>query len=285
MTTITTSDQAVTLAEGVTLQVRRWHQPGGSDHTLVLLHEALGNIELWRDFPMQLARATGLDVLAYDRRGYGSSTPEAYPRPMDYLEVEGEVWLPRLLEALALDQVILVGHSDGGSIVLVGAGAMPDRVTGLVTMAPHITVDRLTIQGIRETAERYRTTDLPERLARRHGERGRLLFDAWQDTWLDPEFQQRMNFEPWLARIRCPTLVLQGENDEYGLPEQVHSIVERLGARARGLMVPEAGHFPHAQQPEFVVSAIRSFVTSIIIEPGEGEGGSASARSNGDSNQ
>lgn len=266
MSAIRISDRAVELGEGVTLQVRQWQQPEGSEHTLVLLHEALGNIELWRDFPEQLARATNLDVIAYDRRGYGRSTPEAYPRPMDYLETEGEVWLPRLVAALDLDKVILVGHSDGGSIVLVGAGAMPERVTGLISMAPHVTVDPLTVAGIRETAERYRTTDLPERLARRHGERGRLLFDAWQDTWLNPEFQQRMDFEPWLANIRCPTLVLQGEHDEYGLPDQVDSIVERLGARARGLMVPGAGHFPHAQQTEFVLSAIRAFVTPVVTE-------------------
>lgn len=263
MSSIAASDRTLELGEGVTLQVRHWQQQPASAHTLVLLHEALGNIELWRDFPEQLARATGLDVVAYNRRGYGDSTPEEYPRPMDYLEKEGEVWLPRLVAALELDKVILVGHSDGGSIVLVGAGAMPDRVTGLVSMAPHITVDPLTVQDIRETAERYRTTDLPERLARRHGERGRLLFDAWQDTWLNPEFQQRMNFEPWLANIRCPTLVMQGENDEYGLPEQVHSIVKRLGSKARGVMVPEAGHFPHAQQPEFVLEAIREFVRPI----------------------
>ncbi len=258
------SDREVDLGEGVRLQVRRWHQEPASDHTLVLLHEALGSIELWRDFPERLALATGLDVIAYDRRGYGRSSPEAYPRPIDYLEKEGEVWLPRLVSALELEKVILVGHSDGGSIVLVGAGAMPDRVTGLVSMAPHVTVDPLTIKGIRETGERYRTTDLPERLARRHGERGKLLFDAWQDTWLSPDFQQHMNFEPWLANIRCPTLVLQGENDEYGLPAQVHTIVERLGSKARGVMVPDAGHFPHAQQTEFVLEAIRTFVKPIV---------------------
>lgn len=258
------TDYPVELEEGVTLQVRHWRQDKAPAYTIVLLHEALGNIELWRDFPERLARATGLDVVAYERQGYGRSTPESYPRPLDYLERQGEIWLPRLVRALELERVILVGHSDGASIALVGAGAMPDRVCGLVSIAPHVTVDPLTIKGIREAAERYRTSDLPERLARRHGERSKLLFDAWQDTWLMPEFQQRMNFEPWLANIRCPALIMQGENDEYGLPEQVHGIVERLGSGARGVLIPDAGHFPHIQQPEFLLAAIADFVTTVV---------------------
>lgn len=205
-------------------------------------------------------------MVAYERRGYGRSTPEEYPRALDYLEQEGGVWLPRVLAALELEKVILVGHSDGGSIVLVGAGAVPERVAGVVSIAAHVTVDALTVKGIREAADRYRTSDLPERLARRHGERGRLLFDAWQDTWLDPEFQRRMNFEPWLANIRCPALIMQGENDEYGLPDQVYTIVERLGPKAQGVLIPDAGHFPQNQQPEFVVAAIRDFVRPIVAE-------------------
>ncbi|WP_404367229.1 alpha/beta fold hydrolase [Marinobacter sp.] len=272
MSGLSISDQAVELGDGVRLQVRHWHQQPASDYTLVLLHEALGSIDLWRDFPERLALATGLDVVAYDRRGYGRSTEEEYPRPLDYLEREGEIWLPRLLAALELEKVILVGHSDSGSIVLVGAGAMPDRVMGVISIAAHLTVDSLTIKGIREAGERYRTSDLPERLARRHGERGRLLFDAWHDTWLEPGFQRRMNFEPWLANIRCPALIMQGENDEYGLPDQVYTIVERLGQNARGILIPDAGHFPQNQQPEFVVTAIREFVTPIVADSRNGNG-------------
>ncbi|MBS3805404.1 MAG: alpha/beta hydrolase [Oleiphilaceae bacterium] len=260
------TEQQVKLEAGVTMRVRRWQQQPAAGCSLVLLHEALGSLDLWKGFPEQLALATGLDVVAYERRGYGESTPAEMPRPMDYLEREGDVWLPRLLDALQLQKVVLLGHSDGGSIALVGAGAMPERVAGLITMAAHVSVDALTIKGIHEARERYQTTDLAQRLARRHGERGKQLFDAWQDTWLDETFQQRMNFEPWLANIGCPALVMQGDKDEYGLPDQVYAIVERIGARAQPVLIPEAGHFPHVEQPEFVLTAISDFLASRVAE-------------------
>lgn len=256
-------DFPVELEEGVTLQVRHIKHSGNDGPTIVLLHEALGTIALWKQFPTRLAEATGRDVLIYERRGYGQSSAEPLPRPLDYLEQEGRVWLPRLLEALSLNKVILYGHSDGGSIALVTAGAIADKIIGLVTMAAHVTVDPVTLQGVRAMGERYRTTDLGERLARHHGERGELLFEAWQETWVRDDFQQAMNFQPWLSAIRCPALIMQGENDEYGLPQQVTDIVQGIGPNAFPELIPNAGHSPHFEQPDVVLALVTEFVVSI----------------------
>ncbi|MEX0605537.1 MAG: alpha/beta hydrolase [Marinobacter sp.] len=258
-----TLDFSVNFQESVKLQVRHIKHSGDGGPAIVLLHEALGTIPLWRQFPTQLAEATGLDVFVYERRGYGQSSSEALPRPLDYLEQEGEVWLPRLLQALGLNDVILLGHSDGGSIALITAGTIPHQVTGLVTIAAHVMVDPLTIHGIRATGERHRTTDLGERLARHHGERGKLLFDAWQETWLREDFQQAMNFQPWMSEIRCPALILQGENDEYGLPQQVTDIVSGIGPGASPVFIPDAGHFPHFEQPGAVMALLSEFIRSV----------------------
>lgn len=263
MPAMQTLDFSVDLPGGVTLQVRHIKHSESDGPGIVLLHEALGTIALWRQFPARLAEATGRDVWVYERRGYGQSSSEPLPRPLDYLEQEGQVWLPRLLQALGLDNVILLGHSDGGSIALVAAGAIPGQVAGLITMAAHVSVDPLTLQGIQATGERYRTTDLGERLARHHGERGKLLFDAWQETWTRDDFQQAMDFQPWLSGIRCPALITQGENDEYGLPQQVTDIVRGIGFHASPVFIPDAGHSPHFEQPELVLALISEFVGSV----------------------
>ena len=263
MPVMQTLDFPVDLDEGVTLQVRHIKHSNSSGPAIVLLHEALGTIALWRQFPLQLAESTGQDVLVYERRGYGQSSPEPLPRPLDYLEQEGAVWLPRLLEALGLREVILIGHSDGGSIALITAGGMTDKIIGLVTMAAHVTVDPLTLQGIRAMGELYRTTNLGERLARHHGERGKLLFDAWQDTWVREDFQSAMDFQPWLSRIRCPALIMQGENDEYGLPQQVTDIVQGIGPQASPVLIPGVGHSPHFEKPDLVLTLLNEFVHSL----------------------
>jgi len=263
MSAMQTLDFAVDLPGGVTLQVRHIKHSNSGGPAIVLLHEALGTIALWRQFPARLAEATGRDVWVYERRGYGLSSSEPLPRPLDYLEQEGEVWLPRLLQALGLNDVILLGHSDGGSIALVTAGAIPDQVTGLITIAAHVTVDPLTLQGIRTMGERYRTTNLGERLARHHGERGKLLFDAWQETWVRDDFKQAMNFQPWLSKIRCPALIMQGESDEYGLPEQVTDIVRAIGPHASPVFIQDAGHAPFVEQPERVLALVSEFVDLI----------------------
>ncbi|HSP00073.1 MAG TPA: alpha/beta hydrolase, partial [Thioalkalivibrio sp.] len=254
------SNITVPLGEGGRVQAQRLGQGRGEGPVLVFLHESLGNIALWKQFPRRLSEATGLEALVYERQGYGASSDEPLPRPYDYLEQEGRVWLPRLLAALDIDEVILVGHSDGGSIALIAAAVLGQRVKGLVTMAAHTWADHLTLAGIRDMRRRYLEEGIREKLLRHHGERTDALFDAWQEVWLDEGFQQSLNFSPWLDAIQCPAMIIQGEDDEYGVPEQVTRIAEGVGRQAIPVFMPGTGHSPHLQKPEQVMSLVCDFL-------------------------
>jgi len=256
-------DYTVRLDHDVVLQVRHY-KCGTSGPTLVLLHEALGNIALWRTFPERLCAATGLDVLVYERRGFGSSTPIVLPLADDYHEQEGKFWLPHLLSVLNLERVVLIGHSDGASIALVAAAADFARIVGLVSIAAHIYVDHLTLAGIREAIDRYQTADLSVRLARYHGERTELLFRAWTETWLRDSFQAALDLRHWLSGIRCPALIMQGANDAFGLPQQVRDIVRGIGPHATADIIADCGHSPHLEQPEYCLKVIGSFIEKCV---------------------
>lgn len=263
-------DRRVDVGEGVHLSVRHYTQPSGEGRpTLILLHEALGCIAMWKRFPEQIAEVTGLNVLVYERRGYGASSPITLPRPDDYLLEEGQMWLPRLLDKLGLQDVVLFGHSDGGSIALIGAASCPQQVKAIVTLAAHIYADHLTLAGIEEAAERYKTTNLPEKLARYHGDRTDLIFRAWSETWLRPSCNQGLNLRPQLAQIQCPSLIMQGDRDEYGVPEQVTDCCAGIGEHARGYFVPDCGHVPHLEKPDAVLEQTQAFLQE-VLEPAAG---------------
>ncbi|AOY88389.1 alpha/beta hydrolase [Marinobacter salinus] len=253
-------DMMVPLGDGLSVEVRRIRHKKTQGPTLVFLHESLGNIALWRKFPERLAKATGFDALLYNRLGYGRSSDEPLPRPYDYQEREGSVLLPRLLEELGLEDVVLIGHSDGGSIALIAAGALGPRAHALVTMAAHVYADYLTVEGIQEMMARYRETDLREKLHRYHGDRTDDVFKAWHTVWLDEGFQKSMNFRDWLAAIECPAMIIQGEEDEYGVPEQVTDIVAGIGAAAIPLFLPDTGHSPHLEQPDLLLEQVCDFL-------------------------
>lgn len=251
-----TLNQAVSLGEGVVLQTQRIRHQRSRGPTVVFLHESLGNIALWKRFPARVAEMTGADVLVYERRGYGTSSDEPLPRPYHYQEDEGQVWLPRLLDALDIEDVVLVGHSDGGSIALIAAAALGKRARGLITMAAHTWADHLTVSGIQNMIRRYTEDGLREKFQRHHGERTDALFRAWHTIWLDEGFQQSMDFSRWLEAIDCPALIIQGEDDEYGVPEQVTDIVKGIGPSARPVFLENTGHSPHLEQPEQVLALI-----------------------------
>ncbi|KPQ00256.1 alpha/beta hydrolase [Marinobacter sp. HL-58] len=254
------TDLAVPLGDGIRVQAQKLSHPNGRGPVLVFLHESLGNIALWKNFPRRVAEASGLDALVYERQGYGASSDEPLPRPYDYLEREGSVYLPRLLDALEIREVILVGHSDGGSIALIAAAALGARAKGLITMAAHTWADHLTLKGIRDMRRRYSEDGIREKLLRHHGDRTDALFHAWQDIWLDEGFHQSLDFTSWLDDIRCPAMIIQGEDDEYGVPEQVTRIVDGIGSQATPVFMPETGHSPHLQQPDRVLQLIVDFV-------------------------
>lgn len=244
----------------------------GSDHpaaarrpTLVLLHDSLGCITVWRDFPGRLAAALGCDALVYDRRGYGRSSSFApEPRTPRYLEEEADV-LARVLDACAVGPAVLFGHSDGGSIALVAAARDPERVRAVVTEGAHVFVEERTLAGIRDAREALRTTDLRDRLRRHHGERTDGVTAAWIDVWLSPGFRD-WNIERYLTDVRCPTLVLQGADDEYGTPEQVHAIVRGVAGPARAHLLPGVGHTPHRAASDEVLRITAAFLRERVPE-------------------
>jgi pimeloyl-ACP methyl ester carboxylesterase len=231
--------------------------------TLVFLHDSLGCITVWRDFPDRLAAAVGCHALIYDRRGYGASSPfGSEPRQPGYLEDEAEA-VSRVLDACGISQAVLFGHSDGGSIALVAAARFPALVAAVVTEAAHVFVEELTLAGIREARETLRTTDLRERLRRHHGERTDALTAAWIDCWLSPEFRD-WNIERYLSRIRCPVLILQGTDDEYGTPDQVRAIAKGVAGRAEAHLLPRVGHTPHREVPDEVRRVTTRFFAETV---------------------
>ena len=227
---------------------------------LVFLHEALGSIPQWRDFPAALCERTGLRGLLYERRGFGGSAPLAQPhRPLDYLHHEAREVLPEVLAAAGVTRPVLVGHSDGGTIALLFAAAFPGRVDAIVTEAAHVLVEEVTIDGIRRTEEAWRTTHLRGRLARHHGEKTEALFESWAGTWTRGDFRDWSILEE-LEAVSCPALVIQGVNDEYGSPAQVDAIVAAVSGPAHPFLIPGCGHIPHRQAAEAVLLAIRLFL-------------------------
>jgi len=232
--------------------------------TLVFLHEALGCAAMWHAFPAQVANDTGLPAIVYDRAGYGrSSRLPQRPRDKSYLHREAQDVLPKLLDRLNIDQAILVGHSDGGSIALLAAAAGSDKVAGIVTEAAHVFVEPITREGIRDAVAAYEPRGLEKRLDRYHGDRTRGLFFAWADTWLSAAFRD-WNIEDCLGRIQCPALIIQGLADQYGSPRQVEAIVAGIGANAVPLLIPGCGHAPHRDAPRRVRRAIAEFAAGLI---------------------
>jgi pimeloyl-ACP methyl ester carboxylesterase len=228
--------------------------------TLVFLHEGLGSIAMWRDFPGRVAHATGCNAVVYSRYGYGNSEPLHEDRPVRYMHDEALVALPQLLDALSLARPILVGHSDGASIALIHAGGAGRPVAGLVLMAPHVVVEDVSVASIAAARVAYETTDLRAKLARHHADVD-SAFWGWNRIWLHPDFRQ-WNLEEYLPRIDCPVLAIQGEDDEYGTMEQL----ARLERGVRDLdcvALADCRHSPHKDQPAAVIEAITRFVDRI----------------------
>ena len=218
---------------------------------------------MWHDFPQNLAAATGCGALVYSRFGYGRSAGCELPRPTEFMHTEGLQILPEILDVAGVNSCILVGHSDGGSIALVYAGGTPALpLRGLVTEAPHIFREDVCGHAIREVTEHYRTGDLRQRLQKHHAKNVDCAFWGWADTWLHADFG-RWNLEEYLASIHVPLLVIQGEDDEYGMAA-VKVIVRRAGAGAEVLMLPEGGHAPHRDQQEATLTAMSRFIQRIL---------------------
>lgn len=250
------SPEFVTI-DGVRLEYQRFpaRKPGMAP--LVFLHEGLGSVAMWRDFPARVAAATGAETIVYSRRGYGRSDRLAGPRAVDYMHVEAREVLPALLRALGIEKPILVGHSDGGSIALIHAGS-GHATSGLVLMAPHVFVEDVTVASIAAAKDTYRTTDLGKRLGRYHDDADHVFW-GWNDIWLLPAFRQ-WNIESFVPPIAAPMLVIQGEDDEYGSAAQFEAIARLAQAPCETLLLPACRHSPHRDQPERTLELIAGFV-------------------------
>jgi len=245
------------------LEVAHYGRRIPSRPTLIFLHEGLGSVSLWRDFPNAVAKASGCPALVYSRQGYGKSDPVSLPRPLSFMHDEARLALPALLDAFHIEDAILIGHSDGASISLIYAGENGRYLRGLVVLAPHVFVEAVCVQAIAETRESYRTTDLRAKLKRHHGENVDCAFLGWADSWLDPEFL-KWNIEEFLPRIQVPTLVIQGENDEYGTLEQVDRVCAGVSGPCERLVLPNCGHSPHRDRRDATLDAIVSFVRRLL---------------------
>jgi pimeloyl-ACP methyl ester carboxylesterase len=227
---------------------------------IVLLHEGVGSVATWRDFPQRLATSTGRTVIANSRFGYGRSAPVPLPRPLRYMHDEALDVLPRFLDALGIGRPILFGHSDGASIALIHAGGSGRAVTAVIAMAPHVFVEDVSVASIAAAREAYEQGDLRERLARYH-EDVDTAFRGWNAAWLDPGFRH-WNIEEYLPRVTCPVLAIQGDDDEYGTMEQVHRIVRAVRNTAV-LSLANCAHSPQRDQPEAVLEAVARFVAPL----------------------
>jgi len=244
---------AMLSVRGKKIESRHIGRPAGP--TLVFLHEGLGSVGLWRDFPDQLAESTRLPAFVYSRAGYGRSDPAEMPRPVRYMHDEAEL-LPEILRAGGIDEPILVGHSDGASISVIHAGS-GGSARALVLLAPHVFTEEMGLRSIAKARDAYEQGDLRRRLAKYHDDVD-AAFWGWNRPWLDPGFRE-WNLEGFLPRIAAPILVVQGEQDEYGTRAQVDAI-QRGAPDVEAVMLPGCGHSPHRDQPEATLNAVASFL-------------------------
>lgn len=230
---------------------------------IVFLHEGLGSISMWKDFPQRLCESTGCRGLVYSRPGYGSSTPRAAAEAwgLDFMHRQAQQVLPALLQALGVDakkdKPWLLGHSDGGSIALLYAASFAQQLAGAIVLAPHILVEDISVASIEKVRTAYQTTDLRQRLARHHDDPD-SAFWGWNDIWLRPDFKH-WSIEEEIGAITCPLLAVQGLDDEYGTLEQIRGIARRL-AQTRLLELADCGHSPHRDQPDRLITAITAFI-------------------------
>lgn len=239
--------------DGAQLEVKRCP---GKKRPVLLLHEGLGSVSMWRDFPDRLASVTGHEVICWSRRGYGFSDPFPGAREPDYMHREADL-LPEVIRALGLEDAHLFGHSDGASIALIAASRFPHLVASLVLEAPHVFVEEITLQGIRVAKTLFLNSDIGSKLSRHHAD-AEVMFWQWNDIWLDHRFRT-WNIENYLGEITAPVLLMQGIDDEYGTLIQLDRI-EACVARTTRVVLQNCGHSPHRDHPLAVLQSTARFL-------------------------
>ena len=242
--------------------------------TIVMLHEGLGCVGLWGDFPDRLQAATGAGVFVYSRAGYGASSPVKRPRPLDFMEIEALEVLPKILDAIGFRRGLLLGHSDGASIATIYAGGVQDhRVRGMILIAPHFFVEEFGQVSIRKTDADYKTGKLRDRLARWHKDVDGA-FIGWSDVWRDEKFRD-WDISESLAYIRVPVQIVQGADDQYGTMRHVEIAQEECYCPVDIAVIPGAAHSPHREAADITLKAIADFANRLLTFHGEGALGRA----------
>jgi pimeloyl-ACP methyl ester carboxylesterase len=254
------STRSIELSSGCSVEIRVIESRDPALPWVVFLHEGLGSVSLWRDFPDRVAEATGLGALIYSRHGYGQSSALTQPRQPDYMHREALDVLPVLLRELEISKPVFFGHSDGASIALIHAGA-GHPVAGLIAEAPHVFVEDISLRGAAQAAHVYRTTDLPARLARHHRDADKTFW-GWHDIWTSASFRD-WNIESYLPSITCPTLLIQGEQDEYGSIAQIDAIADKTKGTTSKHLLPNCGHSPHREQADVTLELAIEFLRKL----------------------
>jgi pimeloyl-ACP methyl ester carboxylesterase len=253
---------------------RRWGPQDTQDapaaNPIVLMHDSLGSVELWRDFPAALGRATGREVIAYDRLGFGRSDARAGRPSLDFVREEAADVFPVLLAQLGVERCVVMGHSVGGGMAIQCAADFPERCEALVTIAAQTFPEDRTLTGIRAAREQFRDPAQVERLARYHGDKARWVLEAWTENWLDPDFAA-WSLVPVLARVRCPALAIHGADDEYGSTVHPDLMARHSGGPVERAILPGIGHMPHREQPDQVARLVAGFLG--VGHPGAGKDG------------
>lgn len=267
---MTLPDQGHLAIGGARLEYRMIGPRPDEAPTIVMLHEGLGSITQWGDFPAKLAACAGCGVFVYARAGYGKSSTIKLPRTLDYMQREAADVLPQLLDAIGFRRGLLLGHSDGASIAAAYAGTHQDhRVQGLVLIAPHFFVEPEGLAEIRKARAAYETTDLRARLARHHDDVD-AAFRGWNEGWLDPQFATAFDITDALAYIRVPILLIQGEADRYGTLAQVRAAQEECYCPVEALVLSGVGHSPQREKPAETLGAVARFMDRIFRAAGQG---------------
>ena len=264
------ASEHIVLSGGDTIEIARVGRDDRTGPLMVFLHEGLGSVAMWRDFPARLCAAAGMRGLVYSRRGYGRSTPRPPDErwAQDFMHRHARETLPTLLDAIGEDVARrppwLFGHSDGGSIALIHAASFPGRIAGAVVVAPHVFVEPISIASIEAIRVAYAETDLRGRMARFHDDVDSAFF-GWSDAWLSPAFHD-WDITALLPAIHCPVLAVQGHDDEYGTMAQVQTIVRTVPG-AELLALDRCGHSPHREQPEALTEAVLDFLRRRLARP------------------
>ncbi|OUR77022.1 alpha/beta hydrolase [Alphaproteobacteria bacterium 46_93_T64] len=244
--------------DGVQLEGKCLGPSPADTDTIVLLHEGLGSVELWRDFPEKLAAETGFGVFVYSRQGYGRSDPIKLPRPLSYMNVEGEQVLPMVLDEIGLKSGFLLGHSDGGSIAAIYAAChQDDRLKAISLIAPHFFSEPISTAAIRKVSDKYERSDLRQKLSKYHADVDGA-FRGWCDSWLDPEFAH-WNIEDFISNIRVPVLAVQGREDEYGTLKQMETLQVEINSPLQIEVFDKCGHSPHLEYPDRLIPLLSCF--------------------------